>query len=382
MEKCPSPALWMAWSSGILASDERARWVPHLASCDACRAELASFTESVESEPTVRVPARLLASLRALVPAPRPRVLPWAAAAGIVLAVGLAWRAGIQEDAASGPPVSPPLSASRPGSLIDRLPGSRMDSEDQEVAWCLGASRSITLAPRSLLRREGEAGRPVLSLDRGEALVETAGEPTVLLVADMPGRLELEDAAVRLSRARPAPMAVLLREAWAAGEPWGFEVLRGEAVWVEGASRTVLKAGVGRGSPVEDSLTSWTALPGSPWRIRDGFQRFPGEPRRAECLVRKIDPQAETAVVFTAAGRPWEFPLGSHLPASRGWLRIRIEREDGWVRLTAGDRELFAAPASGLGALAYPGIGGGGEGWGIRAWGGDVEIREARHKSP
>jgi hypothetical protein len=96
----------------------------------------------------------------------------------------------------------------------------------------------------------------------------------------------------------------------------------------------------------------------------------------AEALVRKRQRAAEAAVLFAGG---WQIPLGTHLPESEGWVRLRLESGGGQVRLLAGSREVLASPLAGLSSVAYPA----GERavFALLAWGEDVEIREARWRA-
>jgi hypothetical protein len=57
-------------------------------------------------------------------------------------------------------------------------------------------------------------------------------------------------------------------------------------------------------------------------------------------------------------------------------VRLRIEAGTGRVRLLAGGREYFSAPLSAIGEKALPSHGL--DALALRAWGGDLEIREVR----
>ena len=108
------------------------------------------------------------------------------------------------------------------------------------------------------------------------------------------------------------------------------------------------------------------------------MRSFPAPESRfvGEILLRKRTAEAGTDVLFQAGGRGWRIPLGAHLPSGDGWVRLRLERGQDSVRFLAGGREVLSVPPEALGSLLHPAPDA--PAFGIRAWGGDVEVREVR----
>ena len=71
-------------------------------------------------------------------------------------------------------------------------------------------------------------------------------------------------------------------------------------------------------------------------------------------------------------------PLGSALPAGRGWVRLAVEVRAGWCRVTAGSKSLVSCPFGELPLKAYPSER---RGLALKAWGGELQYREARFRS-
>lgn len=316
MDQCPDPSVWVAWERGGL-------WDAHLESCPACRAELAALAEAGErrSLPFLKV------------------------AAGFLLVIGLAvWH--FSRGPVTIPTALPPAS-SAPASWTE---------------WMVGATGEVSLAPGARGRLEGA----VLLLEHGEARVETSLDP--IRVSLEGWRFEILDGEA-VFRASPEALSLWMGSAWAAEAP-PVTVIRGE-VLVLGEGR-VLKPVPGVWVP---DPRGWKSLDGGAWR--DGEKVLLPEASRftAELLVRKKSPNAEAFLLFRSEDRGWQAPLGAYLPTSGAWVRVRLEVGER-IRVLAAGREYFSAAPAGIQAKAYPWAGAGA--FGLRAFGGDLEIREAR----
>lgn len=360
-DPCPDPSAWVAWLEGDLKSTEAARLKTHAAACPACLAELAALAETFPSVQRLR------------------RWPPWtraAAAALLATAAGTAWLARARTT-----PPSDPLLPSSPSPASDSL--------------VLGRSASASFSEGASFRVEGAS----LHLASGRAWVDTPGEPVQIVVG--PVRVLLDDAEVEAGWRQPAPFDAasfpfMMGEAAAAeGEGEGVLyvcVLRGEAMVEAAGGRTRLTAGqearwkaaglvVGVCSSGSGRKTfAWIELQGG--TARDGSLAFAAQPHgdyRLEFLVRKRSPLAESAVGFAAAGRPWEVFLGSALPEGEGWIRVAVEARGPSCRVVAGPQVLVDGPLSELVRKAYPGPPS--PALAVRAWGGDVEVRQARWRA-
>jgi hypothetical protein len=250
----------------------------------------------------------------------------------------------------------------------------------------VGSAGQVAMAPGSRGCLDGSGS---FRLEEGSAWVEAAGEPLRIALAGWDGTLELQDAEV-LVHAGPAPVvraSLFLGTAWGEEGAWGITVLRGEALVRAGAETRRLTAGQALGVPaaIQDPR-GWTCVPGGPWSVRDGLQAFLpssqtglGLPCVAEIVLRKKDSAAEAALLFEAGGRTWQVPLGVHLPMARSWLRLRLELGGDRVRVLAGDTEILRCAAGALASFSYPVPEK--AAWGLKAWGGDVEVREARWRA-
>jgi hypothetical protein len=375
---CPDPASWTAWWEDRLPAADRARLAPHLAGCDACRQELAALAEA---RPAPVDPARL--ARRMTLVRPRPRWTALRIAAGLLLAVSaaFAWKA-------LRPPLPQALRSDGTPAHASAAPQARLGgtgrlaAADAPAEILLGLSAQFTLAPGS----RGDLGSGgAFRLERGEAWAESAGELVHLRLAGWEGVLEFKDAAVAARVAGPASLgALLLNSAQASEEPaWALSVLRGEAVVREGGVARTLAAGASLGSlPPPGASRLWQPLPGMPCRVRDAVRTLlPSAPSSSfivEYLVRKRDRTAEAAALFRAGGngKGRQVLLGAYLPSEGDWVRLRLENRSDRIRILAGDREVLACAPGALEAFSYPASET--QAWALKAWGGDLEVREAR----
>ncbi len=383
MESCPDATVWAAWSG---SAAECARWDPHLAACASCRAELASLVAAVPELPSSVLKARWLDPL----PVASRRRMPLAAAAAFLLLAGggWAWRVGRQP-------------------LKERVPSHRPEGRPAPAAWAagtgpigcevptealVGPSGELSLDRGALAEVARDAdGTPVVLWRQGLGWIETGGELLrVRLEECADGTWEIRDGVLGLRVGGASPRAKglgsLLSSACAAEEGhWAVTLIRGEAAWVSDGSRHVLAPGETMGTSSEAVPADprvWRSLPGVLPSVREGVLSLadPGAPSYvAEVLVRKRDRTAEAALLFSAAGRGWQLPLGSQLPSDPVWTRLRVEIGGGRIRLLAGSKELLSEPEAGLALKAYPSP----EHlpWGLRVWGGDLEIKESRWRT-
>lgn len=379
-ESCPDSSVWVAWSAGSLDPSTRSRREGHLTACPSCRAELASLVVAGQ------VPLRpgLQARWAALAPARggrRWQVASLAAAALLLLLGGLFRRSREAMPPGDAGP-APLMGDARVGSEARGVAPDLVAGSLLEVM--VGSAGQIAMAPGS---RGRISGARAFRLERGIAWVAAVGEPLRITLMGWEGTLEMEDAdvLVHVDSAPAARAGLFLGTAWGREGVWGVSVLRGEVTVRSADGTRRLGAGqvLGVLPPSIRDPRGWRIVPGGPWAVRDGIQAFlpsgPGLPCVAEVLLRKKDSAAEAALLFEAAGRTWQVPLGVHLPVDRGWVRLRLELGTGKVRLMAGGEEVLSCRPEALPALSYPAAGK--TPWGIKAWGGDVEIREARWRA-
>lgn len=331
---CPDPSVWIRW---LDASQEREPGAAeHLAGCASCRGELAVLLRARPEGVPPGVMRHWASGGRGR------RLLPYAAAAALMLAV-FAWR---RAEEAPSPTPAPPQAP--PAPALAEMPFGR-------TGTVVGA------------RGRFEGGAFVL--EEGEAWVESEGDPVRIRVDAW--LFELAEGAASF-RAKKALASLWMREAWGAEAP-PVRVARGRVRVLEGtgAGSDLLPGGTEASDP-----RRWTELLEGPVLLRDSVKGIPLPARGTlELLLRKREISAEGALIFRSGERTWEAPLGVHLP-SRGWVRLRLDLAPERARLRSGDREYFSCPPARLGTRIQPAPEG--LGTGLRAWGGSLEIREAR----
>ncbi len=141
--------------------------------------------------------------------------------------------------------------------------------------------------------------------------------------------------------------------------------------------------------PAWGPRAGWQRVPGLPLRVHDAAREL-GEAGAAgsgagflwEALVRRTQASARFGVIWASGDHHdegWEVPLGAEvLGTGEGWVRLRLERRRGWVRLTAGALEILSCPEDQSSRRAYPRTPP--RSAGILVSGGDVEVLEARWK--
>ena len=363
---CPQAGIWVSWAEHRLGPGERERLSVHLAACPACRQDLASLSEAVPEA----LPEGLAAEWAGLI-VPRRGRIPYAlAAAGILAVAGLwLWKGREAPPESVSRPLSPKTVEGREARLP--APGVSVAANGLEE-WVLGSTAEAALAP---LSRGGIVQDGRFRLEAGRAWVESSGETVKVSLSGWDGTLEVSEGAVALA-VRPERVSLLMGEAWAGEEGWGITVIRGKAR----AGERTLSAGesLGSGAPKED-FRGWKALTKAEGALRDSVRTLlqeGGPPSwTAEFQVRKKQPEAEGALLFRSGGRGWEVPLGAYLPSS-GSARLRLEVSSGRARLLAGGRQVFSGAADALAKAIYPSDTR--SPLAFRAWGGDLEIREAR----
>lgn len=345
---------------------DRAAVEAHLARCSACAGSLAGLLD------LCRAPS-----------SPDRRWIPFAAAAGLLAAAAL-WRQTPPPAPEEGSAPAPPA-AFRPGPIPS--PGGLWASGEEDAEAVLGDSVHALLRRGGVLRRE--AGAPLrAALERGAVLLDSPGENVALSIDGLAATFS--DAALLAERLDASGLSLLLREARAGsspcvrvkalrgnvqlGFPGGTRVLKeGEqALFPDGA---LAPAGIAPWAPDR----GWIPLAGG-LRIRDD-RRSLLDPAPAggyvfEALLRKRQAAAEVGLAFHAGGRGWEIPVGDNLlAAGEPWKRLRIEASPAGCRILLGSREILRRGAGELAREAWPREEGG---IGLKAWGGDLEVREAR----
>ena len=308
-------------------------------------------------------------------------------AAAALLGVAFLWQAGREAPSSSPGPGSSSVPL-RPPAPLPALGAPWVAAEgDAEVV--LGDSVLAVLRKGALVRR-GEDPRS-LSLEGGMLLLETPGERITLKAGSLTAEMD-EGRLLTERRQPPGPGWGSLSSAQAAEEDKILlRVLEGSARVSIPLEQRTLKAGEsvclegGRLVPAEGppdwAPPAWRDLEAS-CTVRDSTQILLPEAGSAyvfEALLRKRSPFAETGLVFQALGEGWEIPLGENLlPAREGWRRLRLESGPGWCRAVVGGSLLVDSPATGLGLRLLKGKA---QGVGLKAWGGDLEVRRARWRT-
>lgn len=349
----------------------RAALEAHLARCAACRETLKALLV------LSRGPAGAL---------PR-RAWPWAVAAALLLVAGGWWLSrplspsGSSEDFPSAPGVE---------VLAETPAGPDWVADRGDLEGVAGRSVSLALRRGGALRVAEAGGAVEIHLMGGTLHLESPGEPVRLLAGGVLVAFEEAELAAGLEGAPGGDNAWLVRSALAdeAG-PFHLSVLSGEVRLLSRTLRAGQSVRVGGGileeaPPVTWRRSDWQLLEGVRLVVRDAARTLLDSPPATgyvlEAMVRKRDAQAEMSLCFEALGRAWEVPVGANLLGVQDrWTRVRIEVGPWRTRLVVGGRELIRVPTAELPLKLSPRPER--KGVGLRAWGGDLEIRSVRWRS-
>lgn len=395
MTPCPDD-LRLAAVAGGRPGPDREAVLAHAADCPSCRAALAELSPSGTAGDAALSAAGLRAARKAF-PRPRRPWIPLAAAASLLLAIPLLrFRTAGRAETPDAPPpgsgaASFPFHSPSPfhAAGTDRL----LDAGAADLEFPLGRAVTAVLRRGSRVQLLEETALRVLE---GTLWVEAPGEPIRILAGE--AVVSAEETMLLVEMPRPAGAAgfPFLREALAGDAAGRLRVLSGAAtvrrpgiavVRVAAGQELLLDAARPSQIPADQPPTwrgdgGWERTPGSlPARLREGRLVLAppgGEALRSsyvwETRFRRIDLTAGAAVCFEAGGRGWELPLGAPLGEGTGWVRVRVEVRDGWVRVRAGAYEMLSARVETLAGrleTVAPVCG-------LRAWGGDLEIADSR----
>lgn len=296
--------------------------------------------------------------------------VPWAAAAALLLAATafLAFRT---------PETQKPPALSQATAPV-ALP-------DADRFLLAGRATAVTLRSGSRAEVIGTA----LKLMDGSAWVEDPGEPVEIRI---PGGSISVTKGILLVEIPKTEAAVWLRAACADEGGIRLLVVSGSALLIPDGGEPVAVTAGQEASLGASGVDGPRAAASPAWRGDGGWQRFQPMPMQWrdgvkvlapgaeayvwEAVLRRSTPTATAGLRFRAAGRCWEMPLGAPLAQAEGWLRVRVEVRGGLARIRAGSYEMLREP---LATLERKLDAVGGEP-GLRVWGGDVEVSEARWK--
>ncbi len=366
---CPSAErLVLLLVPRALPSGERSGLLAHAEACADCRADLAAAAHALR-------PVR--SSVEEV-----PRIRLWApvSAAAVLVLLSAGWLrhwdlAGAPPSASPGVSVRPTVAVSSP---FVSLP---------ECCLPFGASGLLTLCKGSRAElKVSPEGREVL-WESGGLLVESRGDS--LRVRAGPLEVLLEDADLRIGEGASPAAWSWMAEALAGESLPRVRILRGTARVRAGGREVSLSAGqeagadlIARPFALPTGRGGWKQLPGLPVRARDATlglaEGLGGRDFVWEALVRRSDERTLFELLWSEGKQGWHMPFGHGTLGNAGpWIRLRLERRLGWVRVLAAGQEVLVLPASELSRCAYPcpvleGAPG------IRVWGGDIEVGEAR----
>lgn len=363
-----------------LEASQRRRLEGHLGECPACQARSHEIQEvgSLLGRELARREAPFAQEATPVLR--RVRTWPWwlGAAAVLLLCIKL-----LRPEAV---PVRPPQGSGQ-AVEVEAVPPPLLQgfcrAETEDLEGVLGRSVLAALRKGGVLDARG--ARPVLI--RGALHLDAPGEAMTLKAGE--ALLTFEDASLTLEiMGRPAPLAWLASVFAEDGAGVRVAVWRGSVeATIGGSPKTTLKEGQGAliqgGRLIPEQTSGWRGTEGwmplepAPFSLRDAARELLHEPPQGyvlEALVRKRLPVAELGVRMPGASGVYELPVGGSLQAA-AWTRLRLERRRGWHRISLGSSEVLSGPESRLrraGALVE------GKGVGLRAWGGDVEVKQVR----
>lgn len=307
---CPSPESWLPLVGEAGIEEDLAA---HLAACPECRLDARAMLAERET---------------------RRRWIPWAAAASLLLAAGIAHRT-------ARPSAPSPSPASRPPRI----------AEDSRRLW-LRAPAFLDTPFGRLVLEEGQAGVALEEPRSVQLLREAWAGETVSLSLVL-----LEGARARLgAEAWSGPSRIRLEAGSRSLEALTPEVLAEALSWRDGEG-------------------DWTELPAASVGVpraeaRDLLFPVPAEVRSLVLEAEIREPAgSQTELCF-----PWRgATVSTSLDAGAGWRTVRLRLEGDRVEILSGARMLVSArvlPESRR--LA------GGPQAGIRVWQGPVEVRRLR----
>lgn len=178
---CPDDEQFSAWFEGRLGASEKERLVQHTMGCAYCRSRLGVLGRLEEVTDNLPVDGELLASAKRLgasqVAAPKRWVALWAAAAAMVLAIGVTMEGGFLRNWSPEEPVAEPTGAAVSPAQLRRVD---MDAVRPTIIQPAAEAR---LAPGSLEVRwtpvpEALHYELLLLSDAGELLLQRRVEDT------------------------------------------------------------------------------------------------------------------------------------------------------------------------------------------------------------
>jgi hypothetical protein len=365
---CPSVERWIALASGEAEGSQAL--FRHAEACPSCLSELSAALAALAAPPE----ERLLPSLRlAILPARRRAwKFPLAAAALLLVVFAFSFREG-------GFPA-------RTMARALRSPDPVLPAATDRV---LALGRTGTLALRDGVRFSVSPGRVVL--EQGALALTARGEGVELAWEDYRIRVERGELVLESQGPPPPASSVFLREAHAASGRAVLSVLRGRASVLRGGERLDLEAGSlavldgGRlearpfGAP-PSWIGGWRRVPGAEGILTDAARDLAPRDLPAcyawEVLLRRHAPAVVVEVRFPIGERGWSLPLGANIVGEAGSsLRIGLERRGDRLRLEVCGKEVFDGPVSALEGRLQPASV---SAPGLKAWGGGVEVEEAR----
>ena len=286
--------------------------------------------------------------------APRSRWKPWAAAAAVLLGLGL-WRLGFRE---------PRSAPSSPSGVLSAVRGQTLEAgpEGLRLVWKDGGAARLSPSSRAVLERG-------ILLERGELWARLHEEVLCRTsVGTLKGGGDWTEFRIRLDKPR---VASLLKEA-EAGEPPVVELLSGAATWApsDGGKEVPLKP-AGR----LEAGRAETLSPRGPDRaFLWGAERTQGD--YAWEAVVEAGPGSGWGVAFQCGN---ETRLWVLAPESRGSgpVRVGIRRWGGRFVGEISGRVAWSCSEGDPALLRFPGVEGGGAA-GIAAWGAPVKVQGVR----
>lgn len=373
---CPPPETLADYHHCPPEGSAREALEVHAAACPRCRQLLVLLASAEEAEP-YQPSAETLSRWTGL--AAPSGAWGWRAAAAALLlaAAGLGWLLN---------PSSAPPSASTPPQVRGGLPDAEGDR-----AGILGSATLLTLKAGSRMSPLPGGSVPGVRLDAGALWVEAPGEEVLLAAGE--ARIALRQGVVLLE-CRAARASAWLPSAHADQDPgWRLCVVEGEATLrlKDGERRVPAGRQVrgGEGDPAEGPCpplvwkgeAAWQEVGEAPVSVQAGFLALGEVPAGDyvwEALLRR-EAVTGVSVRLRLDGKGVSIPLGGALlQGGPGLLRVRAAFRDGHLRLQAGSQEVFSGSA-GEALRRFPPAP---AACGVQSWGGLLEVRQARWRTP